>query len=140
MWPGPQTAPQPKFSFDGYARLTFDAFTRLTFSRRSAWEDAELSRELCAENIPAQRAGYCEWEADRDFTITVGWMWFTVANGQTFIAPGGVSSNLMFVTDKNYDLGTLKTSELLSAWLSSVCWMPSSPRKTIPIPNASVQG
>lgn len=140
MWPEPQIASQPKISFDGYVRLTFDAFTRLTFTRKSAWEDAEISRELCAEGIQAERAGYCEWETDDDFAITVGWTWFTIAGGQRFVAPGGVSSNLMFVTDKKYDVGAFKTNELLGAWLSSVRWTPGSHRETNPVPNVSMPG
>jgi Domain of unknown function (DUF4902) len=115
---------EPTLSFDGYVRLTFDVLTRLAFKRKSAWEDAELGREFCAESLPARRAGYCEWETDDDIAVTVGWTWFAIDSGRMFIAPGCVNSNLMLVTQKNYDLGALKTSDLLRAWLSSVSWQP----------------
>lgn len=115
---------QLRFSFDGYIRLTFDAFTQLTFRHKLAWEDPELHRELRAEYFPASRAGYCEWETGEGIAVSVGWAWFAIADGRTFIAPGYVNSNLMLVTHKNYDLGAFKTSELLRAWLSSLRWQP----------------
>lgn len=123
----------PQFSFDGYIRLTFEAFTRLTFRHKLAWEDPELNRELRAEYLPARRAGYCEWDTGEEITVSVGWAWFAIADGKTFIAPGYVSSNLMLVTEKNYDLGSLKTSDLLLAWLSSLNWRPEQPLKQLSV-------
>lgn len=111
-------------SFDGYFRLTFATFTQLKFVRKLAWEDADLSRELCSECIPAHRAGYCEWETGGKNAISVGWAWFAIADGSMFISPGEVNSNLMLVDKMNYDLGAIKTSELLRAWLSSIRWIP----------------
>lgn len=124
MIPSTSDAMLPGFSFDGYVRLTFDVFAQLTFQHKLAWEDPDLSRELRAECFPAFRAGYCEWETGEGNAISVGWAWFAIADGKMFIAPGYVNSNLMLVTQKNYDLGTFKTSELLRAWLSSLQWQP----------------
>lgn len=114
----------PKTSFDGYIRLTFDAFTRLTFRHKLAWEDFDLKDEFREELFPVCRAGYCEWATGESDAITVGWTWFADADGEIFIAPGHVNSNVMLVTPKHYDLGASKTSELLRAWLSSHPWRP----------------
>lgn len=114
----------PACSFDGYFRLTFNAFTRLAFVHKLAWEDADLGRELCAESIPAHRAGYCEWDSGGNCPVSVGWAWFQTVDSSLFISPGGVNSNLMLIDSKNYDLGASKTSELLRAWLSGIAWRP----------------
>lgn len=111
-------------SFDGYVRMTFDAFMQLTFPHKLAWEDSELNCELRAESFPACRAGYCEWDTCESVAVSVGWAWFAIADGTVFVAPGYVNSNLMFVTQNRFDLGPLKTSELLRAWLSSLQWRP----------------
>lgn len=115
-----------KTAFDGYVRLTFDVFTQLTFPHKLAWEDSELNHELRAESFPAYRAGYCEWDTGESVAISVGWAWFAIADGTVFVAPGYVNSNLMFVTQNHFDLGPLKTSELLRAWLSSLQWWPKN--------------
>lgn len=112
------------YSFDGYFRLTFNAFTRLNFIHKSAWEDTDLCRELRADNIPADRAGYCEWDTGGSRAVSIGWAWFAIDGGGMFVAPGGVNSNLMLITQKRYDIGVSKTTELLRAWLSSVSWQP----------------
>lgn len=114
----------PKASFDGYIRLSFDAFSRLTFRHKLAWEDFDLKHEFRDEFFPVCRAGYCEWATGEDTAISVGWTWFANADGEMFIAPGHVNSNVMLVTPKHYDLGATKTSELLRAWLSSHPWQP----------------
>ena len=118
-----EAAPQ-NFSPDGYIRLTFEAFTQLAFTHRLAWEDPELRHELCAESFPAHRAGYCEWDTEGKRAVSIGWTWFSIADGSIFVAPGCVSSNVMLVTHNSYDIGAFKTSELLRAWLSSTHWQP----------------
>jgi hypothetical protein len=121
----PGALPEP--SFDGYFRLTFEAFSRLVFVRRFAWEDTELGHELRTENIPAHRAGYCEWDTGGTRAVSIGWTWFVIADGSMFISPGGVNSNLVLVDRKHYDLGASRTGELLRAWLSGVAWRPENP-------------
>lgn len=112
------------FSFDGYFRMTFDAFTRLSFIRKFAWEDADIAQELRAESISARRAGYCEWVSGGRCPVSIGWTWFETGEGNLFVSPMEVNSNLMLVDLKHYDLGATKTSGLLRAWLSGVAWQP----------------
>lgn len=110
-------------SFDGYIRLTFDTFSNLDFRQKRAWEDTELRDELVQEDVPAFRAGYCEWATeDAPDPVSIGWAWFRLANGRTFLAPGGISSNVMFVAPASHDLGTHRTQELLHAWLTGENW------------------
>lgn len=114
--------PWPK-SFDGYIRITFDTFSSLDFRQKRAWEDEELRDELVEEDVPAFRAGYCEWATeDSPDPVSIGWAWFRLANGRTFLAPGGISSNVMLIAHANHDLGTCRTQELLHAWLTGENW------------------
>ncbi len=116
----------PVRSFDGYIRLTFDAFSNLEFRQKLAWEDEGLRDELIEENVPAFRAGFCEWATDEvSNPVSVGWAWFRLADNRTFLAPGGISSNVMFIAQSGYDLGMRKTNELLRAWLTGEDWQPS---------------
>jgi hypothetical protein len=123
--PSSSSAVSPKISLDGYIRLTFDAFSRLSFPQKLVWEDKSLREDLIESCIPAFRAGYCEWATDATPQVSLGWAWFGLADGQKFLAPGGISSNVMFVTQTNYDLGMPKTNELLCAWLARECWQPT---------------
>lgn len=114
-----------KRSLDGYIRLTFEAFASLNFQRKLVWQDKDLQQELIVEDVPASCAGYCEWATESALQVSIGWAWFGVADGRRFIAPGGISSNVMLVTQTRYDLGTHRTDELLRAWLSGESWQTS---------------
>jgi hypothetical protein len=115
-----------KRSADGYIRITFDTFSSLNFHRKLAWEDRELQEDLIVEDIPACCAGYCEWATDETpHQISVGWAWFSLADGRILVAPGGISSNVMLVTQTSYDLGMHRTNELLLTWLSGESWQPN---------------
>lgn len=110
-------------SFDGYIRITFDAFSSLDFRERRAWEDPELCDELVQEDVPAFHAGYCEWATERlPDQVSIGWAWFRSADGRTLLAPGGISSNVMFVAGGFHDLGPHRTHELLQSWLTGEPW------------------
>jgi Domain of unknown function (DUF4902) len=115
-------AVSPQRSLDGYIRLTFDAFSRLHFQRKLAWEDEDLQQDLIVEDVPAFCAGYCEWATAGAHQVSIGWAWFGLADGRKFIAPGGINSNVMLVTQTSYDLGMHRTDELLRAWLSGESW------------------
>lgn len=112
-----------KRSLDGYIRITFDAFSSLNFQRKLRWEDEGLRQDLIVDDVPAFCAGYCEWATEgKPDQVSVGWAWFALADRRTFIAPGGISSNVMLITPTGYDLGMRRTSKLLHAWLSGETW------------------
>jgi hypothetical protein len=109
---------------DGYVRLTFQRLCRLPFARRMSVCDAELRGDLIAQDVPAQRAGYCEWiDTSTALRISIGWAWFaTDTDTSQLLAPGGFSGNVMIVSDDGSDLGPSKTNELLKSWLSAQIW------------------
>ena len=110
---------------DGYVRMAFSSLTAIRFEHRLAWLDDELLQELLEENVPALKAGYCEWNTAQAQQISLGWAWFTVcANGAACLAPGGISSNVMFVDAKCRDMGAQQTDALLRGWLASLQWQP----------------
>lgn len=112
-----------KYSPDGYVRLTFPQFAHLAFPHKLAWEDRRLCEELLFEDIPAFRAGYCEWATDNAAAqVSIGWAWFCFTDERKLLLPGGISSNVMLLTENHYDVGPLKTSELLQTWISSQRW------------------
>jgi hypothetical protein len=113
-----------EYSENGYIRLTFPQFCELTFPKRLVIEDDDLRRELIDQELPAFCAGYCDWLDDTcAVQISVGWAWFTTARDMVqVLAPGGVSSNVMFVSPDGRDLGTAQTSGLLQGWLATMAW------------------
>ncbi|MEP6906404.1 MAG: DUF4902 domain-containing protein [Pseudoxanthomonas sp.] len=113
----------PRGLFDGYVRITFEALSQVAFTKKHAWEDGRLQEDFVHDDIPACRAGYCEWTAEYTVQqISIGWAWFGSQDGRIFLAPGGLSSNVMLVTLGDFDLGVHKTGELLHAWLSGQPW------------------
>lgn len=111
---------------DGYLRLTFDEFSKLRFRRKLAWEDDELKEELILEDVPAWRAGYCDWATDGIPAASVSWAWFATMDGRKWLAPGGVNSNVMLTTGKHYDLGPCRTDEMLRTWLANERWQATA--------------
>jgi hypothetical protein len=111
--------------FDGYVRLSFDELLQLDFNQKSIWEDQGLLEDLVEEDVHASKAGYCEWATRLDGqNISIGWAWFEARDSRVCLAPGGLSSNLMLITPKRYDLGMQKTFALLQSWLEGVDWRP----------------
>jgi len=106
-----------------YIRMSFEQFCALRFTSRRSFVDPDLRADLRAEDIPALRAGFCEWrDATAPNGICVGWAWFTVDDlGPPMVAPGGISSNVL-LTANGRDLGMAKSNELLRAWLSNLSW------------------
>lgn len=115
-------------SVDGYIRISFDIFSSLDFPQRRAWDDPALCEELVQVDVPAFRAGYCEWATERlPDQISIGWAWFRPPSGRTLLAPGGISSNLMLIGRGLHDLGSHKTQELLQSWLTGEHWQQDAP-------------
>lgn len=122
----PSCQVSPPGLFDGYVRITFDALSELAFVRKHAWEDEDLRTDFVRDDIPACKAGYCEWIADHIAQqISIGWAWFGLKDGRIFLAPGGLSSNVMLVSPEHYDLGMHRTHELLQCWISDEAWQYS---------------
>lgn len=121
-----QSSPLPalEYSEAGYIRLTYPQFCALQFPRRLSFEDDDLRRELIDQALPAFCAGYCDWVDDTTAVqVSVGWAWFVADRDATQqLAPGGFSSNIMFVSLDGVDLGTAKTNELLANWLAGIPW------------------
>jgi hypothetical protein len=121
-----QSSPLPvlEYSASGYIRLTYTQFCALHFPRRLSTEDDDLRRELADQALPAFCAGYCDWVDDTTAVqVSVGWAWFIADRHATQqLAPGGFSSNVMFVSLDGVDLGTAKTNELLANWLAGIPW------------------
>jgi hypothetical protein len=108
---------------DGYIRLPFADFMTLPFMHLFSENDAVFLVELQAQTVPARLAGFSEWKSRSTPTISLGWGWFVHAQSdQILLAPDRVRSNLMLRDARGYDLGSLKTSELLSTWLSAFDW------------------
>ncbi|MEP6484916.1 MAG: DUF4902 domain-containing protein [Rudaea sp.] len=113
-----------EYSESGYIRLTYARFCALTFARRQLVEDDDLRRELIDQEVPAFCAGFCDWTDDSSSAqVSVGWAWYiSTSDSAQQLAPGGFSSNVMFVSVEGADLGIATTNQLLKAWLSEVSW------------------
>lgn len=114
----------PRPCADGYIRLKLKAFLLLPFEDRKVWEDAPLCADLAYENIPALRAGYCEWASKAGgVVVSLGWIWYEDASRtEAVVAADGISSNVMLLDRDGDDLGFRKTSALLQGWLLSQPW------------------
>jgi hypothetical protein len=113
-----------EYSENGYIRLTYDRFCALRFPKRFVIEDDDLRRELADQEVPAFCAGFCDWVDDTSIAhVSVGWAWFIAATDSAQrLAPGGFSSNVMFVSVEGVDLGVVETNKLLENWLSGISW------------------
>jgi Domain of unknown function (DUF4902) len=116
--------PALHYSENGYIRLTYATFCCLRFPKRLLIEDDDLRRDLIDQELPAFCAGYCDWVDDTTTAqISIGWAWFiSGSDASQQLAPGGLSSNIMFVSGEDTDLGVAKTNELLETWLSGISW------------------
>ena len=113
---------------DGYIRMTFDDFRQVRLDHRMVWEDECLRQDLIDENIPASRAGYCEWASrEQRAAVSIGWAWFVLSDGTPFLAPGAVNSNVMLVTKSGCDLGMQRTHALLRKWVCGNRWQRGVP-------------
>ena len=121
-----QSSPLPtlEYSGNGYIRLTYSQFCALHFPKRLSIEDDDLRRELIDQALPAFCAGYCDWVDDTTAVqVSVGWAWFVAGVDATQqLAPGGFSSNVMFISLDGIDLGAARTNELLETWLAGISW------------------
>src|ERR1700760_4255467 len=119
-----QSQPSFEYSASGYIRLTFAQFCALHFPKRLFIEDDDLRRELVDQALPAFCAGYCDWLDDTTAVqVSIGWAWFIAGdNAAQQLAPGGFSSNVMFVSLEGADLGVAKTHEMLERWLANIRW------------------
>lgn len=113
-----------EYSEDGYIRLTFLRLCQLPFPKRVTIRDDDLRNELLAQGVPAFSAGFCDWlDESTPVQVSVGWAWFVPAcDARLFLAPGGMSSNVMITSPDGRDLGPARTDDLLKAWLSARKW------------------
>lgn len=123
--PSPNSPLPPlEYSNNGYIRLTYPQFCTLHFPKRLSIEDDDVRRELIDQALPAFCAGYCDWVDDTTAVqVSIGWAWFIADDSATQqLAPGGFSSNVMFISLEGADLGVAKTNELLENWLAGISW------------------
>lgn len=108
----------------GYLPMAFAEFCRLEFPERMAFEDDSVIRELSLQGPPPLRAGYCDWvDTSAGRQVCVGWAWCRhLGDAQDQLAPGGLSSNVMFVDHGGRALGPQLTGEMLRFWLSMRPW------------------
>lgn len=117
---------------DGYIRLPFTDFISLPFVHVFSESDTEFLEELRAQTVPAVLAGFSEWRSTTNPSVSLGWGWFIHhQSGQMLLAPDGVRSNLMFRDIRGYDLGSARTMELLSTWLSIFEWQDTVSRSLL---------
>ncbi|WP_236181709.1 MULTISPECIES: DUF4902 domain-containing protein [Pseudomonas] len=105
---------------DQLIRLSYAELSSVTFQPSLAWVDTCLTAELKEIGLPVACAGYSEWES-HDFApkLSIGWAWFKASfSGKVFIAPGGISCNIMLRSTRGYDLGAHTTQEMILLWLS----------------------
>jgi hypothetical protein len=114
---------------DHFIRMSYKEFSNVTFYQYMAWLDTDLLEELNSLGIEAISAGFCEWASITNCpTISIGWTWFRQSSmGFPFLAPGGISTNLMLRCATGYDLGPRATEELLISWLSRQNWQHEIP-------------
>lgn len=105
---------------DQLVRLSYAELNGLSFRPSLAWVDTSLTVELKELGLLVAYAGYSEWECQGIAPkLSIGWSWFKETfSGKAFIAPGGISCNIMLRSPRGYDLGAEITQQLLLVWLS----------------------
>lgn len=108
----------------GYEPIAYATFLRLRFPQRMAFTDDDLCNELAMQAPRVLQAGFCDWvDESTGPRICVGWAWcLRFGEPGEQLAPGGFSSNVMFVEDDGRHLGNKRTEEILHAWLATKPW------------------
>jgi len=102
--------------------MTFADFCSLRFPRRFNIQDRYLLIELKARNVPAIRAGYCDWlDNTTSVTLNIGWEWYETSASRQLV-PGGISSNVMLLTANGADFERTQRDTLLHFWLEQQHW------------------
>lgn len=113
----------PRMSPDGYIRLPLGSLASLPFVHLFSHSDTEFLEDLRDTAIAVRAAGYSEWKSETRPDISLAWGWFIQEqSGQILLAPGGVRSNLMLIDTAGYDVGPIRTSSLLHAWVQTFEW------------------
>ncbi|WP_434153525.1 DUF4902 domain-containing protein [Pseudomonas sp. JZ134] len=125
----PKGAAMSLLAPDHFIRMSYKEFSDVTFYQYMAWMDMDLVEELQSLGIDAASAGFCEWASTTHSpSISIGWTWFRQSSiGSPYLAPGGISTNLMLRCATGYDLGPRATEELLISWLSRQNWQSGIP-------------
>lgn len=111
-------------AYPGYETIAYAAFQQLRFPERMAFADDDLCNELAMQGGRVLQAGFCDWvDATTGPKICVGWAWcLRFGEPGEQLAPGGFSSNVMFVEDDGRALGSKRTAQILHAWLATKPW------------------
>nr|WP_235366441.1 DUF4902 domain-containing protein [Burkholderia pseudomallei] len=108
---------------DGYVRLSLPQLARVSLAPICAAADDQILSELWDLGIGALRAGYCEWiDAHGAAPTTLGWSWFVDVERIWRIVPDSLTSNLMIISAKGYDVGPANTRQCLLNWLTKFDW------------------
>lgn len=110
--------------YPGYEPIAYAKFQQLRFPERMAFTDDDLCNELAMQGPRVLQAGFCDWvDATTGPKICVGWAWFLrFGDPDEQLAPGGFSSNVMFVEEDGRALGCECTARILHAWLATKPW------------------
>jgi len=118
----PSLEAQPIVSQDGYVRMTFPFFCTLRFPRRLVIEDRSLLIKYKARNVPALKAGYCDWlDETTPVTLIIGWAWYETSASR-LVVHEGISSNVMLLTVYGADCSRNERDTLLHFWLERQHW------------------
>ena len=118
----PQT-PILVISPDGYVRLSIEQLTLLPFIHSGSFPDFDFQEELQAQDVFCKVAGFSECRSDTTPAISVGWGWYVHSQSSLLLlAPDAVRSNVMLIDKYGYDMGTIVTAGMLSAWLGLFNW------------------
>ena len=76
--------------------------------------------------LPACHAGHCEWiDTNWRPPMTFGWAWLTDRDRTCRMFPNSVTSNVMIVCARGYDVGPDHTRSLLADWINTLPWTVS---------------
>jgi hypothetical protein len=124
---------------DGYVRLTFESFQQAEIVHLFSGIDEDKPSAGGAGASLSVITGYTEWVSSSLPVITIGWDWeLTGVHGTALpIHTGNPGSNLMFLDQRNQDLGSERTRQMLLSWLDVFGWQ-SETLRAISIPSKPV--
>ncbi|WP_175704741.1 DUF4902 domain-containing protein [Burkholderia ambifaria] len=113
-------------SHDGYVRVSATQLASITLALLYAACDERVLSDAWDLGLPACHAGHCEWiDTNWRPPMTFGWAWLTDRDRTCRMFPNSVTSNVMIVCARGYDVGPDHTRSLLADWINTLPWTVS---------------
>ena len=115
-------------SDDGLIRMSFSDLQKIRLLHLISGLDEDTPADTACCAVPTLITGYTEWVTEGRAAVTLGWDWKMLAASRkvALLRVGEPRSNVMLLDAAQHDLGHVKTSTLLEAFIDGFGWQDSA--------------